>query len=178
VPDRAHDVSDLTAAQLERARRDLEVSLALTWQGSPVRVSIAAEMSAIDAELAGRDMIRVCSCGFATDDDEWLGAPGRLPRSSRARCLPPRPGRAHRRAGAVSAAWSGSPAKAGGVEGVRPGLEPGLPKVPPDGFPQETPVRGTLTSGSPIRSAVMSEGDRDRGLSPPGWLRHQGVSDD
>jgi hypothetical protein len=73
VPDREHDVSGLTVSQLERARRDLEVSLALTWQGSPVRASIAAEMSAIDAELAGRDMIRVCSCGFATDDDEWLG---------------------------------------------------------------------------------------------------------
>jgi hypothetical protein len=55
MPDREHDVSGLTVSQLERAKRDLEVSLALTWQGSPVRVSIAAEMSAIDAELAGRD---------------------------------------------------------------------------------------------------------------------------
>jgi hypothetical protein len=53
--DRVHDVSGLTVSQLERARRDLEVSLALAWQGSPVRVPIAAELSAIDAELAGRD---------------------------------------------------------------------------------------------------------------------------
>jgi hypothetical protein len=53
-PDRPHDVSSLTAAQLERARRDLEVSLALAFSGSPVRVSIMAEMTAIDAELSSR----------------------------------------------------------------------------------------------------------------------------
>ena len=52
--DRPHDVSRLTAAQLERAKRDLEVSLALAFPGSPVRVSIMAEMTAIDAELAQR----------------------------------------------------------------------------------------------------------------------------
>lgn len=52
MPDRAHDVSGLTVSQLERARRDLEVSLALAWPGSPVRVSIAAEMAAIDTALA------------------------------------------------------------------------------------------------------------------------------
>jgi hypothetical protein len=50
--DRRHDVSGLTAAQLERARRDLQVSLALASPGSPVRVSILAEMTAIDTELA------------------------------------------------------------------------------------------------------------------------------
>jgi hypothetical protein len=54
--DRPHDVSSLTAAQLERARRDLEISLALAFPGSPVRVSIMAEMTAIDAELAERKM--------------------------------------------------------------------------------------------------------------------------
>ena len=52
--DRPHDVSSLTADQLERAKRDLEISLALAFPGSPVRVSIMAEMSAIDAELAER----------------------------------------------------------------------------------------------------------------------------
>ena len=52
--DRPHDVSTLTSAELERARRDLEVSLALAFPGSPVRVSIAAEMSAIDRELGQR----------------------------------------------------------------------------------------------------------------------------
>jgi hypothetical protein len=53
--DRAHDVSSLTSAQLERAKRDLEISLALAFPGSPVRVSIAAEMTAIERELAGRN---------------------------------------------------------------------------------------------------------------------------
>jgi hypothetical protein len=51
---RPHDVGSLTAAQLERARRDLEISLALAWPGSPVRVTIRAEMTAIEAELAER----------------------------------------------------------------------------------------------------------------------------
>jgi hypothetical protein len=52
--DRPYDVSSLTAAQLERAKRDLETSLALAFPGSPVRISIMAEMTAIDAELAER----------------------------------------------------------------------------------------------------------------------------
>jgi hypothetical protein len=52
--DRPHDVSSLTAAQLERARRDLQVSLALTVPGSPVRGPILAEMTAIDTEMARR----------------------------------------------------------------------------------------------------------------------------
>jgi hypothetical protein len=54
MADRDHDVSGMTAAELERARRDLEVSLALALPGSPVRVSIAAEMSALDRELGER----------------------------------------------------------------------------------------------------------------------------
>jgi hypothetical protein len=52
--DRPHDVSSLTSDQLERARRNLEISLALAFPGSPVRVSIMAETTAIDAELAER----------------------------------------------------------------------------------------------------------------------------
>jgi hypothetical protein len=52
--DRPHDVSTLTADQLVRAKRDLEISLALAFPGSPVRVAILAEMTAIDAELAER----------------------------------------------------------------------------------------------------------------------------
>jgi hypothetical protein len=54
VPDRAHDVSGLTVGELQRARRDLQVSLALAFPGSPVREPILAQMSAIDAELAWR----------------------------------------------------------------------------------------------------------------------------
>jgi hypothetical protein len=56
--DRPHDVSNLTAGQLERARRDLEISLALAFPGSPVRVSILAEMTAIDRELTERTRTR------------------------------------------------------------------------------------------------------------------------
>lgn len=52
--DRLHDVSALTADQLDRARRDLQISRALAGPGSPVHVSILAEMTAIDTELARR----------------------------------------------------------------------------------------------------------------------------
>jgi hypothetical protein len=54
VPDRKHDVSQVTVGELERTRRDLEVSLALIRLGSPARASILAHLSAIDAELAKR----------------------------------------------------------------------------------------------------------------------------
>jgi hypothetical protein len=54
VPDRDHDVTALTAAELDRARRDLRVSLALSVPGSPVSVPILARLRAIDAELADR----------------------------------------------------------------------------------------------------------------------------
>jgi hypothetical protein len=52
--DRPHDVSHLTSAELERARRDLETSLALAFPGSPVRLPILAHIGAIDAELTRR----------------------------------------------------------------------------------------------------------------------------
>jgi hypothetical protein len=44
----------MTSAELQRARRDLEVSLALAFPGSPVRVPILTHLSAIDAELNQR----------------------------------------------------------------------------------------------------------------------------
>jgi hypothetical protein len=56
--DRPHDVSGLTTGQLERARRDLQISLALALPGSAVRVSILAEMTAIDTELAERPVTK------------------------------------------------------------------------------------------------------------------------
>jgi hypothetical protein len=52
--ERPHDVSGLTTDQLERAKRDLQISLALAFPGSPVRVSILAQMTAIDTELTER----------------------------------------------------------------------------------------------------------------------------
>jgi hypothetical protein len=56
MPDlrRAHDVSGHTSGDLERARRELRVSLALARPDSPAQVPILAEMSAIDRELGER----------------------------------------------------------------------------------------------------------------------------
>ncbi|MGH3402964.1 MAG: hypothetical protein ACRDRJ_10755 [Streptosporangiaceae bacterium] len=50
---RDHDVSSLTAGELDRARRELAASLALVRPGSPARVPILAQISAIETE-AGR----------------------------------------------------------------------------------------------------------------------------
>lgn len=55
---RDHDVTALTSRELEQARRELAVSLALARPGSSVRVPILAQMKAIDAELAGRSAAR------------------------------------------------------------------------------------------------------------------------
>lgn len=55
---RDHDVSELTAVELERARRELSVSLALARPDSPARVPILAHISAIDTELAQRAAAR------------------------------------------------------------------------------------------------------------------------
>ena len=54
MPDRPHDVSDLTSPELERTRRELAASLALVRPGSPARVPILAQMSTIETELASR----------------------------------------------------------------------------------------------------------------------------
>lgn len=48
---REHDVSRLTAAELERAKRELQASLGLVRPDSPARVPIVAQMTAIDAQL-------------------------------------------------------------------------------------------------------------------------------
>ena len=55
---RKQDVTALTAAELEAARRELAASLALAKPGSPVRAPIQARMAAIDAELARRAAAR------------------------------------------------------------------------------------------------------------------------
>ena len=70
--DRPHDVSSLTADQLERARRDLQISLALASPSSPVHVSILAEMTAIDTELARTRRQPMTARGLLPDD----AAPG------------------------------------------------------------------------------------------------------
>jgi len=47
----------MTSAELQRARRDLEVSLALAFPGSPVRGPILVHLAAINAELDQRRRI-------------------------------------------------------------------------------------------------------------------------
>jgi hypothetical protein len=71
---REHDVSGLTAAELERARRELSASLALARPGSPIAVPIESHLDAIDAELDARAASRIyqCGCGFCTDDPAWF----------------------------------------------------------------------------------------------------------
>ncbi len=54
---RDHDVSELTASELQRARRELAASLALARPDSPARVPIVAHMTAVDAELAERERL-------------------------------------------------------------------------------------------------------------------------
>jgi hypothetical protein len=54
-PNRPHDVTGLTAGELERARRELHASLALARPDSPARGPILAHLSAIETELAERD---------------------------------------------------------------------------------------------------------------------------
>ena len=52
---RNHNVSRLTANELERARRELAASLALARPDSPIRAPILAHISAIDTEQAERE---------------------------------------------------------------------------------------------------------------------------
>lgn len=56
MPDhsRSHDVSGLTDAELERAKRDLQASLALARPGSTACVPMLARLNAVESELAGR----------------------------------------------------------------------------------------------------------------------------
>ena len=68
-PSRSHDVSGLTDAELERARRDLQASLGLARPGSAASVPILAHLSAIDTELAKRS----AGCG-ASGKPSGLGA--------------------------------------------------------------------------------------------------------
>jgi len=53
-PPRLYDASGLTAAELDRTRRELAASLALTRPDSPARAPILAHLAAVDAELAAR----------------------------------------------------------------------------------------------------------------------------
>jgi hypothetical protein len=70
---RSHDVSDMSAGDLTRARRELTASAGLAREGSAIRATIDAQIRAIDAERTKRDhRLRLCGCGFATTDSEWM----------------------------------------------------------------------------------------------------------
>ena len=51
---RYHDVSQLSTAELERAKRELQANLGLITPHSPAHMPIQAQMQAIDRELAER----------------------------------------------------------------------------------------------------------------------------
>ena len=53
-PVREHDVTALTTCDLQRARRELAASLALTRPESPARTPILARLTAVDIELTRR----------------------------------------------------------------------------------------------------------------------------
>lgn len=53
-PSRVHDVSALTAPELEHTRRELQAALALARPGSPAQAPILVHIVAVDAELASR----------------------------------------------------------------------------------------------------------------------------
>jgi hypothetical protein len=57
-PGRLPDLAGMTADELDQARRDLRVSLALARPDSPVRAPILAQIIAIDAELAEQSVRR------------------------------------------------------------------------------------------------------------------------
>ena len=51
---RSHDVRQLTTAELEHTKRELQANLGLINPDSPAHVPIQAHMRAIDTELAER----------------------------------------------------------------------------------------------------------------------------
>jgi hypothetical protein len=63
---RDHDVSQLTTAELARARRELQANLTLITAHSPAHVPIQAQMQAIDRELAERAQSQEAGAGDLT----------------------------------------------------------------------------------------------------------------
>jgi hypothetical protein len=67
--------------ELQRARRELAASMALSRSGTVSAGLAAVQLSAVEAEIAERDRaarriagqhatgIRLCSCGFGSDSD-------------------------------------------------------------------------------------------------------------
>jgi hypothetical protein len=71
---RDHDVSQLTTAELELARRELRANLGLITPHSPAHAPIRAHMRAIDAELDGRTGNPQSSDGERHDGGTFRGA--------------------------------------------------------------------------------------------------------
>lgn len=78
--DRPHDVTGMTSPELQRARRHLQVSLALAFPGSPVRVPILEELTAIDTELERRSGLQLSGSPFPWVRYRGTGAGSSLPR--------------------------------------------------------------------------------------------------
>jgi hypothetical protein len=72
---RYHDVSQLTMAELELAKRQLQANLGLITPHSPAHAPIRAHMQAIDAELAGRTGIRQSGESERRDGEILPGPP-------------------------------------------------------------------------------------------------------
>jgi hypothetical protein len=64
-PDRPRDVTEWTAGELERTRRDLRTSLAVARPDSLARGPILTQLSAIEKELAERAW-QGPACGVAS----------------------------------------------------------------------------------------------------------------
>ena len=88
---RPHEVSQLTTAKLEVARRQLRASLGLITPGSPAHAPILAHMQAIDAELAGRAASRQPGGSQRHDSAVLPGPPPLRPASRTPIPTSPRP---------------------------------------------------------------------------------------
>ena len=88
---RCHDVSQLTTAELERAKRELQANLGMITSHSPAHVPIQAQMRAIDSEHAERaesqkvtGSSRACRFGYTVFEiDAFAEADARLERDRR-----------------------------------------------------------------------------------------------
>ena len=92
---REPEVGHMADTELERARRELSASMALSRSGAVSAGLAAIQLSAIEAEIAERERkarriasqhatgIRLCSCGFGSDSDMRFGTHLRNNRSHR-----------------------------------------------------------------------------------------------
>ena len=84
-----YGVTELTAGELERARRDLTTGLGLTSEDSPLRISLASHLEAVTAELEerrvrhGEGKVIMATASPATGIREWQGTYAARPRQVR-----------------------------------------------------------------------------------------------